>query len=151
LPQEQVLEHERLAATERSAQRADEEQHPVEHGTMVAHDTDPTPHGVLALHRERHFRADGQTGHIRGADRRRPRHGGGVRAQRPRPGAHQTPLDGVRMVAVTRPLPWGRGTVTRVTPERPPVTLPTQRARVTPVARWTTQVARPATVRGLWT
>ena len=41
------------------------------------------------------------------ADRGGPRHGGGAPAQRPRPGAHQTPLDRGRMVAVTRPLPRG--------------------------------------------
>jgi hypothetical protein len=39
LPQEQVLEHERLGATERDARRADEERHPVQHGTTVAHGT----------------------------------------------------------------------------------------------------------------
>src|SRR5262249_6559690 len=48
LPEEQVLEHERPAAAERGAQRADEERHPVEHGSMMARGADRPPDGVLA-------------------------------------------------------------------------------------------------------
>jgi hypothetical protein len=44
LPQEQVLEHERLAATERGAQCANEEHHPSPHGTMMARG--PAPLGL---------------------------------------------------------------------------------------------------------
>ena len=51
LPQEQVLEHERLAATERSTQRADEERHPVRHATMMARGADYYPYDILALRR----------------------------------------------------------------------------------------------------
>jgi hypothetical protein len=48
LPEEQVLEHERLAATERGTQRAEEEHHPVRHGTMMARGADRHPDGALA-------------------------------------------------------------------------------------------------------
>ena len=48
LPQEQVLEHERLTATERSAQYADEERDPIEHGPMMARGAERHPDTVLA-------------------------------------------------------------------------------------------------------
>ena len=51
LPQEQVLEHERLAATERSAQYADEERDPIEHGPMMARGAERHPDTVLAPYR----------------------------------------------------------------------------------------------------
>jgi D-aminopeptidase len=48
LPQQQVLEHERPAATERGAQCAEEERHPVRHATMMAHGASRHRYGVLA-------------------------------------------------------------------------------------------------------
>ena len=53
LPQEQVLEHERLAATERSAQHAGEERDPFDHGPMMARGADRHPDRVLAPHSSR--------------------------------------------------------------------------------------------------
>src|SRR5262245_58923116 len=48
LAQEQVLEHERSAATERGAQYAKEEDDPVRHGTMLADGVGLHRYGVLA-------------------------------------------------------------------------------------------------------
>src|SRR5215204_410690 len=51
LPQEQVLEHERLAATERGAHSVQEEHYPVRNATMMAHGAGRHRCGVLAPYR----------------------------------------------------------------------------------------------------
>ena len=51
LPQEQVLLHQGLPASECGAHDAGEERHPIQHGAMITYGASNDADGVLALYR----------------------------------------------------------------------------------------------------